>query len=196
VEHEEIWRHLERERLRAADLLDSLSDEQWAEPSLCQGWTVHHVAAHMTFPIRTNYAVGGVGILRNRGSLNRYIDADARAQAAKSRQELTAAVRAGAGDRHHPPFTKMIDPLVDIQVHCLDITVPLGIEWPLDPVAAAAAADRLWSLGFPFYARRRFKGRRVEADNAEWSAGSGPAVRAPIETVLLALSGRSVDLVH
>jgi uncharacterized protein (TIGR03083 family) len=38
--------HAEREAL-VADLA-SLSDEQWATPSLCADWTVRDVLAHMT----------------------------------------------------------------------------------------------------------------------------------------------------
>ena len=196
MERGDIQRHLERERLRLADLLDSLTPEQWAGPSLCAGWTVHHIAGHATYPVRTGWGNGTVGLLRNRGSVNRAIDADAQARARLPREQLVAELRDNAASLHHPPFTKQIDPLLDVQVHSLDVAVPLGIDWPLDPEAACAAADRLWSLGFPFYARRRFKGRRLEAANAPWSAGSGAPVRAPVETLLLALSGRGVDLVQ
>src|SRR5437879_2316502 len=38
--------HIERKAL-AADM-DGLTDEQWATPSLCTGWTVRDVLAHMT----------------------------------------------------------------------------------------------------------------------------------------------------
>lgn len=36
------------ERRRVADLLAGLDDEQWAAPSLCDGWTVREVGAHLT----------------------------------------------------------------------------------------------------------------------------------------------------
>ena len=38
------------ERCQVADLFDTLSDEQWSTPSLCSGWTVRHVAAHLVMP--------------------------------------------------------------------------------------------------------------------------------------------------
>jgi uncharacterized protein (TIGR03083 family) len=34
------------ERLEFADLLDALTTEQWAAPSLCRGWRVRDVVAH------------------------------------------------------------------------------------------------------------------------------------------------------
>ena len=38
------------ERRAVADMLDSLSDQQWASQSLCEGWTVREVAAHLNLP--------------------------------------------------------------------------------------------------------------------------------------------------
>ena len=38
---------LVRQRLRLLDLLDSLSDEQWATPSRCEGWRVQDVIVHL-----------------------------------------------------------------------------------------------------------------------------------------------------
>jgi hypothetical protein len=43
-----ILKWTEAERLSFADLLEGLSDEQWDAPSLCAGWTVRHVPAHLT----------------------------------------------------------------------------------------------------------------------------------------------------
>ena len=44
-----IWRHIDAERTWLADLLESLPDEGWGHPSLCTGWTVRDVGAHLTF---------------------------------------------------------------------------------------------------------------------------------------------------
>src|SRR5690242_7912912 len=44
-----VWQHIDTERAWMADLLESLSDEQWGTPSLCEGWTVRDVGAHLTF---------------------------------------------------------------------------------------------------------------------------------------------------
>ena len=43
-----VWGAIDDQRTRTADLLERLSTEQWDHPSLCQGWTVRHVAAHLT----------------------------------------------------------------------------------------------------------------------------------------------------
>jgi len=47
VEAETSWRVIEQERLSLAALLEALTDEQWNSPSLCHGWRVKDVAAHV-----------------------------------------------------------------------------------------------------------------------------------------------------
>jgi uncharacterized protein (TIGR03083 family) len=41
------WTTIAAERRALADQLEALTDAQWATPSLCDGWTVHDVAAHL-----------------------------------------------------------------------------------------------------------------------------------------------------
>lgn len=36
------------ERRDLADFLETLTPEQWQQPSLCAGWTVRDVVAHVT----------------------------------------------------------------------------------------------------------------------------------------------------
>jgi uncharacterized protein (TIGR03083 family) len=68
----DIWPvvHAERRAL-AADLAD-LSPEQWQTPSLCAGWSVHDVLAHMVATTTGRKAAldeltgPGVAILRSR----------------------------------------------------------------------------------------------------------------------------------
>ena len=42
-----IWQIIIEERLGIRDLLRSLTPGQWDEPSLCDGWRVRDVAAHL-----------------------------------------------------------------------------------------------------------------------------------------------------
>src|ERR1700693_3620101 len=37
-----------------ADLLDALAAQRWDTPSLCEGWRVREVVAHLTMPARYN----------------------------------------------------------------------------------------------------------------------------------------------
>ena len=44
---DDVWRGIDDQRRRLVDLLEDLSDEEWQHPSLCEGWTVRQVAAHV-----------------------------------------------------------------------------------------------------------------------------------------------------
>jgi len=194
VDTEQVWTAIEEQRRDLADLLEALDDDAWDRPSLCEGWRVRDVAAHVTLAARARPLQALVGLVKAGGRFNRFVRDDAVTRAgSRTPDQLVAEIREAAGVRHHPAGTKVVDPLVDVLVHGQDIAVPLGIDRPMPPDAAAAAADRVWSMGFPFRARKRLSGRRLVATNAEWSAGDGDAtVEAPIERLLLLLTGRSV----
>ena len=44
-----VWQHIDSERTRLADLLESLPPAAWEQPSLCRGWSVRDVGAHLSF---------------------------------------------------------------------------------------------------------------------------------------------------
>src|ERR1700734_1073141 len=43
----DLWRVIHTERAALVDDLAGLTPEQWAKPSLCGGWNVHDVVAHL-----------------------------------------------------------------------------------------------------------------------------------------------------
>ena len=47
MDEERSWELIAAERRALADLLDGLTPEQWEAPSLCAGWRVRDVAAHV-----------------------------------------------------------------------------------------------------------------------------------------------------
>ena len=63
---------------------------------------------------------------------------------------------------------------------------------PIEP--AMEAADRVWSMSFPFRARRRLAGRELVAVDAPWRTGSGARVEGPMASLLLLLTGRPAAL--
>jgi uncharacterized protein (TIGR03083 family) len=70
---ETVYRIATANRLLAADMFAALTPGQWRTPSLCAGWTVREVAAHLLEPLETG--VGTLKLLvylvRYRGSLDR-----------------------------------------------------------------------------------------------------------------------------
>ena len=194
MERGAVWAAIDRERSTLAELLETLQPAQWAVPSLCPGWTVKEVAAHVTLShIGKGRAVAE--LVRYGGNFDRMIRETARRRAAgSSTDRLVAQIRAMPGSRKHPIGTSYLDPLVDSLVHGQDIAVPLGIVRSMPVAAAVVAAARVWSMGFPFGARRRLRGLRLEATDADWANGAGELVRGPIEVLLLVLTGRRARL--
>ena len=89
-----------------------------------------------------------------------------------------------------PPGTSACEPLIDVLVHGQDITVPLGIEWPMPTDAAAAAAERVWGMGFPFHAQRRLRDVELVGADADFHLGEGRRIEAPIRDILMEVAGR------
>jgi hypothetical protein len=64
----------------------------------------------------------------------------------------------------------------------------------MPPAAAATAAQRAWSMTFPFRARKRLHGFRLVATDHPWTAGDGPTVEGPARALLMLVTGRDVVL--
>ena len=47
MEQSEVWAAIDDQRRALVLLLDDLSEQEWRQPSLCEGWTVRQVAAHL-----------------------------------------------------------------------------------------------------------------------------------------------------
>ncbi|HUQ60194.1 maleylpyruvate isomerase family mycothiol-dependent enzyme [Lentzea sp.] len=189
-----IWQTIDSERAATADLLAGLTDAQWTHPSLCDGWTVREVAAHLSLAPRMRVRDALGAFVRARGSFNRMIDQTARAEARRPTGELVAELRGIVGSRKLAPSQTLGNALMDVMVHSQDIALPLGIERHMPVDAAVVAADDLWRIGFPFHARRRLAGHRLVATDADWSAGEGAEISGPIEALVMVLAGRTATI--
>ncbi|MFZ3495546.1 maleylpyruvate isomerase family mycothiol-dependent enzyme [Streptomyces sp. 5.8] len=196
---DDVWRTIDSERLSLADLLDDLSPSEWETPSLCAGWRVREVAAHLTLA-HLGVFPALVAVVRARGGFDRMIHDTAVREAAHPAAEFAPRLRAMAGSRRKAPGVTHLEPLIDILVHGQDIAVPLGRPRTMPAGAAATAAQRAWSMGFPFHARRRLAGFRLKATDCDWTAGTGDTttatataastVEGPVSALLLLVTGR------
>ncbi|MBM7367647.1 maleylpyruvate isomerase family mycothiol-dependent enzyme [Gordonia hydrophobica] len=190
----ELWRLVDDQRARTAEMFASLARHQWAAPSLCDGWTVREVGAHLTLQSM------GLGrtlrvALRHPGTINRVIDASSRSAAARlTTDEIVERLRRLVGVHRPNAFTSVDEALVDAVVHTLDVTEPLGIDAATSDAAVHAVLDRL--AGYHRTGRTAVfrpvatDDRRFVASDLSWSWGSGSTVEAPGTTLLLVLSGR------
>src|SRR5687767_15773340 len=101
VDRDQSWHHIAGQRLRLADLLDDLSETEWQTPSLCGGWRVRDVAAHVAMApqvpsVRSMLA----DAVRARGSFHR-LNHDVAVRHAESRStaQIVAELRQWAYSR-------------------------------------------------------------------------------------------------
>ena len=188
MDSETIWQHIDAERSMLADLLESLPPAVWEQSSLCDGWTVRDVGAHLTFSHARLRDVAWPAV-RTGFRYNEMIRYAA-LHSPLAHAQIVATLRGFVGSRRKAPFVSEVEPLLDILVHFQDICVPLGIEHPMPVDAAVAAADRVLSLRGPMRLWNTPRGVRLVATDADWAYGDGIAQEAPIQSHLLTLTGR------
>ena len=185
MDTEQIWGYIDEQRADLAEFLDTLAPEQWETPSLCPDWTVRQVAAHITHSAR-NWGRLNFELMRSGFRFN--------ALMSRMGREDSRTPEAMVGDRRRPPGTSVADPLMDVMLHGQDIAIPLGIERTMPIPPAVIVAQRLWKMGFPFNARKRFANVAFSATDADFTVGDGELVRGPIQDIVMVLSGRPAGL--
>jgi uncharacterized protein (TIGR03083 family) len=191
---EESWQVVIEQRRALAELLAGLSEADWEQPSLCAGWRVRDVAAHVTLiPIPPSPGSLLVDFAKARGNYARFNTLASQRRAARTPTEIVQDFRTSAESRSVPRLVNPANVMWDILVHAQDIAIPLGIDFPTPRDAGAAAATRIWDLRWPFSfgAKRRLGLFTLTATDADWTIGTGPEIAGPISAILLLLTGRT-----
>ena len=185
------WAAIAGRRRALAQLVEGRPDEDWERPSLCTEWRIRDVVAHVALTPHSP-TVGAIllAAVRARGDFDRVNRDMARAYAARPPAELVADLRGSADSRRKPAITTLDNLLFDVLVHVQDVALPLGVECPPPPAAAREGVERVWRMGWPFWAKRKLRGLRLEATDVDWTVGDGPVVRGPAQALLLLLTGR------
>ncbi|HVW42529.1 MAG TPA: maleylpyruvate isomerase family mycothiol-dependent enzyme [Amycolatopsis sp.] len=178
------------EREDFAGFLETLSPAQWGAPSLCAGWRVRDVVAHVISYDELHGRELAARLARGRFLLNRANGLGVAASRERDPAELVALMR-----RYREPrgltaaFGGMVA-LLDGLIHQQDIRRPLGLPREI-PAPRLRAALRCARLAPPIRAFWRARGLRLVATDVDWSGGRGPEVRGPGEALLLAIAGRA-----
>ena len=190
-----IWTHIHAERAALATTLAELDPADWTHPTLCPGWSVHDVAAHVISTPQVGWRQMSGMFARNLGrGYNTMIYREVRRLGAReTRASILADFERFATSRHHVPTTTSVEPLIDALVHHQDIVRPLGRRRAMAPDAAAVAADRVRRLAPLMGTARLLRSVRLVATDIDWARGSGPVVRGPMQELLMIASGRAPD---
>ena len=175
--------------------LHTLSDADWEQDSLCEGWRVRDVVGHIlygnelklwTLPLK----LGRYGFSSDRsGKAYSIARAEGRAPAELLRDFDERDPWAGTC-RVFPPKLTLLDRLV----HHQDIRRALDRPRTIPAERLVAALAPAPTLGSVFGAKRRTRGLRFVAADVDWSWGDGPEVTGPGEALLLARLGRHQPL--
>ncbi len=185
------WQMIHDERTRAADMLASLSPGQWTADTLCRGWNVHRVAAHMMIAGEQSTGRFIRGLSATGFRFDVMTDRQARGADHLTSEEIVARIRARTTTTNKPPAPAMAM-LGEVVVHGIDIREPLGIDDDISIDAKLACLDMFKRSNFPVPAKRTIAGLRLRATDAEWTSGSGPEVVGTTSALLMAMTARDL----
>ncbi len=177
------------EREDLLGLLRTLTPEQWRAPSLCAGWTVHDVVAHLLSyeelgprRLAERFVRGRLRFDRvNAVGLREYRDRTPAQLVDLLRDHLTpAGLTAGLGGAIG---------LTDGLIHHQDIRRPLGLPRAV-PLERLLPALRTALLAPTLLGAVRVRGVRLVATDTDWAFGRGPEVRGPAKALLMVIAGR------
>jgi len=177
------------EREDLLDLLGTLTPEQWRAPSLCAGWSVHDVVAHVLSYEELGPRQLAARFARGSFRFGRVNAVGLREYAGRSPAELTDLLR-----RHLTPtgLTAGLGgaiALTDGLIHHQDIRRPLGLPRAV-PAERVRPALRTALFAPTLLGVVRVRDVRLVATDLDWAFGRGPEVRGTAEALLMAVAGR------
>jgi uncharacterized protein (TIGR03083 family) len=150
----------------------------WDRPSLCAGWRIRDVAAHVALAPTPPSLVSGLLIEGARAAAGSQTQPRRRGPARDRppRRRLVTELREHAGSRR-PAVTGYRNTLFDVLVHAQDVALPLGLDHPMPVEAARAGAQRVWTRAGRFGPGAGSGTFRLVATDIDWRPETAPSCR-------------------
>jgi uncharacterized protein (TIGR03083 family) len=193
VASSDVWPTIHAERKALAVDLDGLPDAKWDTPSLCDGWTVRDVVAHMTAATKLNGPKFFGKLIGSGFGFEKVQAKGIAAERGASPAETLARFKAQIDSTGRPPGP--VDTIFgETIVHSEDIRRPLGIkhEYPVD--ALVEIANFFKGSNLIIGTKKRIAGVTFVATDADWRTGDGPTVEGPMLDLVMAMTGRKPAL--
>jgi uncharacterized protein (TIGR03083 family) len=174
-----------------ADLLVAGGVDMWDAPSLCEGWQVRHVVAHVTMPVRLTPEQFGAEMAAAGGDFTVLSDTLAARGASLPVADLLDQLRSPQLHAWQPPGGGADGALSHAVIHSLDVTVALARPAVAPMEAATAVLDRLTAADGTWFGVD-LGGVRLEATDTDWSRGDGQPLRADTGSLVALLAGRTL----
>lgn len=186
----DVWSTVAAERGALADDLDGLSAAQWDTQSLCKGWTVRDVLAHMSATAAMTPPAFFAGMAKAGFNFDRFADANVARNRGANPEETLASFRSRQHSTKAPPGPKTTW-LGETIVHAEDIRRPLGIAHAYDLDALREVADFYKGSNLLIGAKKRIDGLQLIARDTSWTHGTGKRVEGPMVSLVMAMTGRA-----
>ena len=187
-----VWPAVHEERRALIADLEDLPEDAWQRPSLCPGWSVHDVLAHLVDTARTTRLGFLCGMVRARFDFDRSNADGVRKHRGSSPAETLEAFRSVQHRTSGPPAPRATR-LVEAVVHGEDIRRPLGIVRAYPPASVVLALVHQVETSVKVGGGRELvDGLRLAAADGSFGHGRGDEVRGSTLALLLAVSGRPV----
>ena len=186
----ELQSAVANEFLALADLLEPLPAAGWDTPSLCAGWRVREVVAHMTMPARYSGEQFAVEIRNYDGDFTRWSNVVAARDGALPAGVLVGNLRDEMLHNWTPPGGGYAGALNHVVIHGLDITVSLGASRRSTDEDLRAVLDDLTSGGAHAHFGFELDGLSLRATDMDWRFGSGTPISGAAEDLALLVCGR------
>jgi uncharacterized protein (TIGR03083 family) len=175
-----------------ADVLDALPDAGWDTPSLCAGWRVREVVAHMTMPARYSVEQFQAELRDCEFDFTRLSNRVASRDGALPVSVLVGNLRDDVLHHWTPPGGGYAGALNHVVIHGLDITVPLGVQRRSSGETIRVVLDDLTRGGAHAHFGVDLEGINLRATDMDWSFGSGRAITGPAQDLALVVCGRTL----
>ena len=161
-------------------------------PSLCEGWAVKNVLAHMTMAARYSPEEFTAQLRSDGFDFTRLSNRIAEQDGGLPFHVLVKDLRTDAMAHWAPPGGGFEGALTHAVIHGLDITVPLGLTRSCDDEALRLVLDGLTAGGVHRHFGVEVEGLELRATDLDWSFGSGKRVDKAAHEIALMLCGREV----
>lgn len=187
-----IWPVVHHERRALLQDLEQLAAAHWQTPSLCAGWDVHDVLAHVIDSAKTTRLNFVRRMIASRMDFDRDnakgVELEKTGEPARTLNSLRAVLSRTSG-----PPAGLATRLVEAFVHGEDIRRPLGIsrDYPAEHVATALSyqVKTTTKIGG---GKELAEGWSLVATDTPFRHGTGPVVEGTAIALLLAVSGRPI----
>jgi uncharacterized protein (TIGR03083 family) len=179
-----------------ADVLESLPEQRWDTPSLCEQWRVREVVAHMTMAARYDEQAFLAELRAVNFDFTTLSNSLARRDARLPTAELVAGLRSEAMQRWTPPEAGWRGALSHAVIHGLDVTVPLGSPRFPRKQALRLVLQDLTTGGVAERFGVELEGRCLVATDLDLPFGQGSVVKGRAADLVLYASGRSLPAGH